>query len=456
MNDHGIFEGVVLFLLAAMVGAQAVAATADRREEPRLQVRLYLSALALRFAASLAIYEFGLVQVLLDEDASGWHGGVYLYQRWTRQGLGLLDLPTALAGAFGTPTRNLGYQHLLGMLFYVTDLPARLPAAVLDNVAGALTVVLVYRIAALLFSPWVARRVGWWSCLTPSLIVWSAQTLKEPVVILLETLALHACIRLRTTRQRGGIPLVCTAAVVLLVAFRFYAAYLTAAVVVLSLAMPRLRDRRPTVGLALVIGGVLATFLIATGLLAQHQAMLESYDLARLQAVRDYTARTAGSGVLVGYDLRSWPGLVASIAVGAAHLLLAPFPWQLAGGSARMLLTVPDVVVWWWLVFAGLVPGLRAVARQRRGDVLPLLGFVLGMGLLYSLTFSNVGLAYRQRAQLLPWLLIFAMAGLEQRVLRRAARGRPKPWELLERWRLRPIGDPDDPLGRPVAITRAG
>jgi len=455
MNDHGLFAGGVLFLLAALFGAQVVAATADRRDDPRLQVQLFLSAIALRFAASLAIYEFGLVRVLLDEDASGWHGGVYLYQRWTRQGLGLFELPTVVAGAFGTPTRNLGYQHLLGMLFYVTDLPARLPAAVLDNLAGALTVVLVYRIAALLFSPWVARRVGWWSCLTPSLIVWSAQTLKEPIVILLETLALHACIRLRTTKQRGGIPLVCTMAVVLLVAFRFYAAYLTAAVVVLSLAMPRLRDRRPTLGLALVIGGLVTTFLVATGLLAQHQAMLESYDLTRLQAVRDYTARTAGSGVLLGYDLRSSPGMVASIAVGAAHLLLAPFPWQLAGGSMRMLLTVPDIVVWWWLVFAGLGPGLRLVARERLGDVLPLLVFVLGMGLLYSLTFSNVGLAYRQRAQLLPWLLIFAMVGLEQRALRRSAADRPKPWELLERWRTRPITDPGD-LDRSVAITRFG
>jgi len=35
--------------------------------------------------------------------------------------------------------------------------------------------------------------------------------------------------------------------------------------------------------------------------------------------------------------------------------------------------------------------------------------------------FGNVGLAYRQRAQLVPWLLIFAMVGLEQRALRRLA-----------------------------------
>jgi hypothetical protein len=34
-------------------------------------------------------------------------------------------------------------------------------------------------------------------------------------------------------------------------------------------------------------------------------------------------------------------------------------------------------------------------------------------------TFGNVGLAYRQRAQLLPWLIIIAMVGLERRALKR-------------------------------------
>jgi hypothetical protein len=44
---------------------------------------------------------------------------------------------------------------------------------------------------------------------------------------------------------------------------------------------------------------------------------------------------------------------------------------------------------------------------------------ILGFGFLYSVMFGNVGLAFRQRAQLLPWLLVFAAVGLEQRALRR-------------------------------------
>src|SRR4029453_11408550 len=85
----------------------------------------------------------------------------------------------------------------------------------------------------------------------------------------------------------------------------------------------------------------------------------------------------------------------------------------------RMLLTTPELVVWWWLVLVGLIPGLWHVCKTRLADAQPMLFFVLGLGLLYSMMFGNVGLIFRQRAQLLPWLLIIAVAGIERRAARR-------------------------------------
>jgi hypothetical protein len=118
------------------------------------------------------------------------------------------------------------------------------------------------------------------------------------------------------------------------------------------------------------------------------------------------------------------------LVIGAAHLLLAPFPWQLLGGSVRLLLVAPETVYWWWLVFMGVIPGLRYALRNHFKDILPLLVILIGFGLVYSLTFSNVGLIYRQRAQFLPWLLIFAAVNLELRRqyrFARLARGRGRP-----------------------------
>ena len=90
-----------------------------------------------------------------------------------------------------------------------------------------------------------------------------------------------------------------------------------------------------------------------------------------------------------------------------------------------MVLTTPELVVWWWVFFVGVLPGIWHAIRNRFNEIQPLLFFLLGLGVLYSLMFGNIGLAYRQRAQLLPWLLIFAMVGLEQRNLRRIAKRQP-------------------------------
>jgi hypothetical protein len=53
---------------------------------------------------------------------------------------------------------------------------------------------------------------------------------------------------------------------------------------------------------------------------------------------------------------------------------------------------------------------------------MPLLLFLLLLSGVYSLTFGNVGTAYRQRAQLMPYLLIFAAMRREQWKLSRTLR----------------------------------
>src|SRR5262249_34147437 len=100
-------------------------------------------------------------------------------------------------------------------------------------------------------------------------------------------------------------------------------------------------------------------------------------------------------------------------------LLLSPFPWQLGAGSLRMALTAPEIVVWWFFFFARVLPGIGYAIRHRFGDALPLFLFLSLLGVTYSLTFGNVGTAYRQRAQLMPYLLVLAGLRLESKLLSR-------------------------------------
>jgi hypothetical protein len=412
--------GLMFFIVLAYLGLVLVLVTEAKPEEKALQLRLFFLAFLSRFILCIVIYQLGLVRVLGDEDASGWVRGVDLQGLWLRQGVTLWQLPAMLMGAF--EGHDQGYLHLLGAVFFLTSAPYRLPAATLNAFFGALTVVLVRRTALRLFSRWVAAKVGWWACFFPSLMIWSAQTIKEPVVILLETAALYGCIRLR---QLGPSPrhlALCIAAIVLLLPFRFYAAYIVGLAVLLSLLVRGLVPGRASITTMALIA-LLIPAAIGTGAFARHTAEVEQFSLNRAQFYRSYFSSAdpnsgRNSSVQTG-DIRTPSGFVLGTAVGAAHLLLAPFPWELRIGSLRMLCTFPELLYWWWLFFVGVIPGFRLAARRRLIDISPMLLVLAGLGLLYSMTFGNIGLVFRQRAQLLPWLLILGAVGLEQREVRR-------------------------------------
>jgi 4-amino-4-deoxy-L-arabinose transferase-like glycosyltransferase len=425
-DNNDLFLGIVFLLLFAGLGISLIALTRKHCQTMREQVTLFLCALGVRFVASIVVYELGLVNVIGDEDASGWGYGVYLASGWDRQHMSLLSLPELWGAAY--EGHQLGFHYLAGLFFFVTGASARLPLAAMNCFFGALTVVFVYRIAISLFSRWTAARAGWVACFFPSLIIWSAQTLKEPVVIFLEALALYACVNLKLEGFSVKYILICVAAIVLLPPFRFYAAYLTALVAILALALPRISKGKSSIHSGLIVAALIGALVVSSGYLARNEAVVERF--TQLKGIATFKRNVAigqGSGVENNYDLNTASGFSMALVIGGAHLLLAPFPWQLSGGSLRMLLTTPEMAVWWWLVFVGLIPGLWHICKTRLADVQPMLFFILGLGLLYSMLFGNVGLIFRQRAQLLPWLLIIAVVGLEQRALKKNLRRGRRP-----------------------------
>jgi len=417
MPDPDLLSGLIVLLLLAALGMHLLCITWHHRETLQRQVQLFVVAIVVRFAMSVAIYSLGLINVVKDEDGSGWIVGVAYHEDWMRRGIGTLGLPGVLLEAFSK--HHLGYYYLLGAFFHVTELSTRHAAAALNCFFGALTIVFAYRIARTLFSEWVAIRTGWWSCLFPSLIIWSAQTIKEPVVMLLETIALYCCVQVRLARVTVRHFLLVSVCIVLLLPFRFYAAYITGVAVVLSLALPNVKRRKLSLGSSLALAGILGGTIAVSGLLAKQEARFGSFGTKTVQTFRESVSKGTGSGVESHYNLGTGSGFISGTAIGAAHLLLAPFPWQLVRGSERMMLTTPELLAWWYMIWIALIPGIRRAIRECFNDVVPLLFFICTLGLLYSAMFGNVGLAYRQRAQLIPWLASFAAFGLEERMLKR-------------------------------------
>jgi len=105
--------------------------------------------------------------------------------------------------------------------------------------------------------------------------------------------------------------------------------------------------------------------------------------------------------------------------LGIAYLLFAPFPWQL--GSMRQVVALPEMLLW-WSSLPLLILGLGFCLRYRLGQTAPILVFTTLLTLAYSIFQGNVGTAYRQRAQLLVFYLIFVSVGFVLFTDRRAQR----------------------------------
>jgi 4-amino-4-deoxy-L-arabinose transferase-like glycosyltransferase len=404
----------------------------DERDQP-FETRLFVSAFALRAAAVIVIYQFGLVKVLGDDDASLWFIGDWLADRWRQMSVtGIFsDAFTFLHQQHGSlATTQRGYYVLLGGFFYLLSGASRIAAGFLNAWFGAMTVVLTYRLAVILFGRKAAKYTGIAACIMPSLIIWSAQTLKEPVVIFLEVLALYATLRMQHRLSVRYIIVVC-ASVVALVTMRFYAAYIVAGAVVLGLVSAK--GFKPRLA-ALIASLLLVPLLSLSGFLQRDSKQIKSFDIDYVVNIRSELAKGPGSNsaVVSSYNLRSPSGFALAISTGAANLLAAPFPWQLGRASLRMLLTLPEVITWWWLLVFAFIPGLRKTIKDYPRGITAVFIFCLALGLLYAAIFANVGIVFRQRAQLMPFLLLFIGVGLNMRAEKRRMRNAPLGEQAVE------------------------
>lgn len=411
-----IIIGFTHWFFFSFVGLFILRMTNTHVSSLRFQTILFLWSSLIRFLASVAIYEGGLVDTLKDEDGGGWVIGISYAAYWANQGRTLLDIPNIILESYSLNVAHRGYYHLLATLFFITGQPNRLAAAAVNSLAGALTVVLVYRVARSIFLEEPARTSGWLCCFFPSLIIWTSQTVKEPVVILLETIVIYCCVRIRTDFSSLRHLLLGVFSALLLYPFRFYACYLSLATIVTSILIPRFQ---PTNSLSAPIA-IATIFLVGFTFISGNQLTSEiaqqQFDLRYIEQFRENVTVGDGSGsaVRIDGDIRTPTGFLYVLIIGGLHLLLAPFPWQWSSGT-RMLLVIPEVIVWWILLFIGIMPGMRWAISNRFSAMLPLWMLISGMGILYSLMFGNVGLAYRQRAQLLPWMLILCAIGLSLR-----------------------------------------
>jgi hypothetical protein len=144
------------------------------------------------------------------------------------------------------------------------------------------------------------------------------------------------------------------------------------------------------------------------------QQGMEWLDLERIAAQRSKIAQVSvgASGYLGKLDVSNPVAVIGFVPLSIAYFLLSPFPWQM--NAPRRLITLPEMVVWYWTVPFGVRAAAR-VLRERSGRHLALLLPTLLITLAFAVSSSNIGLSYRYRAQVIALYLAFGASGYVKR-----------------------------------------
>lgn len=278
-----------------------------------------------------------------------------------------------------------------------------------ECVVGAATAILIYYVVIEIFNnSRVARLAAYLVALFPAMIVWSAQALKDGLIVFLLVLTMLCVIRLQKRYS-----FLYTALLIFslfgILSLRFYIFYIAAIAVTGSFLIgtsDKLQETVRRLAVFVIVGAALAY----VGALRTASTDLEQYgSLEAVQRSRLDLARSADSGYGQELDVSTTEGAVVALPIGFTYLMLAPFPWQI--GSLRQALATPESIVWWCLI-PFLCIGLWYTIRMRWREAMPILIFTAMLTIAYSVFQANVGTAYRQRTQIQVFLFIFIAVGL--------------------------------------------
>lgn len=277
-----------------------------------------------------------------------------------------------------------------------------------NSVVGAATAILVFLCALQVYNNVrVAKIAAVFVGFFPSLVLWSAQGLKDAPIVFFLVLAILASLRL-SEKFSLKYAAILVLSLFSILSLRFYVFYMItvaiggAFVIGLQKITPTNFVRQFVV---LILVGVSLMYL---GVTRYADSQLSRYaSLETIQRSRNDLAR-AGSGFGQEVDVSTTQGAIATIPLGLVYLLFAPFPWQLA--SLRQSITFPEMIIW-WASFPLLVLGIWYSIKYRLRQISPILIFTTMLSIAYSVFQGNVGTAYRQRAQLLVFYFIFVAVG---------------------------------------------
>jgi 4-amino-4-deoxy-L-arabinose transferase-like glycosyltransferase len=376
-----------------------------RQNASRFLTYLYFGTLASRLTICFMVYLTDTISFFAADvatyDSFGWN----LAQYWAGS--------AQYSFWFRWRMAQTGFN---GMFYWVAALytifgHSQLLASTIQCIITSFAPILIYKICFRLYnSTTAARYASVLAAFLPSMALWSSFLLKDPLVIFLVSLSVLYTLKLQQeVKLRYIVP--AASAMLLIFPIRGYVFYFVLLSVLGALLMSRFGKRASFVGYLTRLGGIalIAITMFSFGFARIANEQLNSRVWDQIQISRADLARSAQSGFDADADVGTLSGALAFMPKGIAYLLFAPFPWQ--SGSLRMMLPLPETILWYCL-FPFCIIGIIYTVRKHLRDALVIFLFVVQLTCFYGIFVGNVGTAYRQRTQVYVFYLIFTAAGL--------------------------------------------
>jgi hypothetical protein len=369
----------------------------------RTVVRLFWLGLAVRAALALFLHFWVADDNLFAPDQRTYHAvGKFLSDVWSQE--------APVISSQVLPDGPKGYFYIVAAIYYVVG-PYSLFPKLLNCLVGALTILVAHDLALRMGASSVAAlRAAKLTTWFPSLVLWSSLNIRDAWIILLIALMCRQALVLQS-RFRPTALLTLAGGLLLLVQFRAYLLFAIGAPILVSFFAIRSRNFLRS----LIVGSIVAVALIYADQAAGRSRQIRFVDFEELHEIR-YWNTVGASSQFEQVDISTPGKALAYLPRGMALFLLAPFPWMI--GSIRQVLAVPETLFFYWLI-PWVIRGARDLLKADLTRALLAVLITSGLTLGYSLGEGNAGTAYRHRAQILTFFLIFAAAGLDRRYARR-------------------------------------
>ena len=372
---------------------------ADRRY---LQ-RLIWAALLLRLGGLAALWASDAIQLLrLSPDSERYHR------------VGLIIMREMEAGYFNWSNWiDNGWFQFTGLVYYwFGPHPALIQ---LFNVSlSCLTIVVVFKLALTVSkSSRVARLSALMVALFPSFIYWSCLMLKDPLAILMMSLLVLGCIRLRQQFSPLWLGLV-VMALTLFLGIREYMFFVGIGFIAVSFIFftpYRVPRAGSWIGLAAL---ALVPFFYGFGLFGLDYFADSVYtDIDYINHVRVSMGDHGSGAIFAPGAIATWGGSdlltdIFGFLKGVVFFFITLNPADV--GSVRQLMALPEAIVG-ILLLPYLVRGLQWLWLDRR-NAFPILVFGFGVMLLLVSATTNIGALFRWRMQVMPLLIIAMVIGI--------------------------------------------